>query len=256
MTLLLEKVSVSLGQKKALDAVSFNVAQGEIIGLIGPNGAGKSTLLRACARLLPLSSGKVEISGENIEDIHLRQFATRLAYLPQTREINWPIPVHTIVSLGRKSVKSLGRKLDASDYKEIHAAMNALQIGHLKDRAANQLSGGEKACVLMARALAQQPDILLADEPVAGLDPSHSLLLMQYLKKISQDGVTVIVVMHDLTLAAQFCDRLICLHKGKVAVKGSAKRVLSPENLKKVYGVKAVKARHGKTDLYIPVAIV
>lgn len=254
MTLTLENVSVILGDRHVLKNISFEAGRGELIGLIGPNGAGKSTALKACAGLLARSTGLIKITDINIDEMSPRERALKMAYLPQERDIKWPISVSTVVGLGRRSRLGIGGALGAEDFAAVEEAMKAMDIEAFADRAATQLSGGELARVLMARALAQEPALLLADEPVAGLDPAHALALMGYLKKMTVEGMSIVVVIHDLTLAGQFCDRLLCLHKGEIANIGKARRVLNAKTLKEVYGVKAAIVQHQGSKLYVPVS--
>jgi iron complex transport system ATP-binding protein len=239
VTLLAAKgLHVSLGGKPVLHGLSFALNEGEFVGLIGPNGAGKSTLLRASLGLLP-STGEVTVAGRASSAMPARERALHVAYLPQEREIGWPVSVETLVSLGRSSRKRGLAGLDAIDRAKINEAMARMEIGEFRHRAASDLSGGEKARVLIARALAQDAPLLLADEPTAGLDPSHQIALMRLFWELAAEGRSVVASLHDLGLAARWCSRLILLDHGLIVADGAPKDVLTVERLRSVYGVDA-----------------
>jgi len=225
---------VSLGGKPVLNGLSFAIQPGEFVGLIGPNGAGKSTLLRAALGLIP-SQGGIAIDGR--ETLSIRERAQRVAYLPQEREIAWAVSVEMLVSLGRTPHGSAFSRLTATDLEAIERAMRRMEVEAFRDSPATDLSGGEKARVLIARALAQDAPLLLADEPTAGLDPSHQIGLMRIFAELGLEGHAVVASMHDLGLAARWCSRLILLDHGVVVADGPPRTVLTAERLRSVYGV-------------------
>ena len=227
---------VSLGGKEVLHGLTFEVAAGEFVGLIGPNGAGKSTLLRAILGLVP-SHGRVAIGGGDSTAMSAMERARHLAYLPQEREIAWPVSVEMLVSLGRAPHRPAFAALTHEDKAIIERAMRRMEVEAFRDRPATQLSGGEKARVLIARALAQDAPLLLADEPAAGLDPSHQIALMRTFSGLAGEGRAVIASMHDLGLAARWCTRLILLDKGVIVMDGPPRQVLTQEVIRGVYGV-------------------
>lgn len=212
----LSNLTVRRGGRSVLDAVDLAVTGGEFVGLLGPNGAGKTTLLRAALGLLP-SNGQ-------------RTFPAKPAFLPQQREIAWPMPVRAVVALGQPDAAAVVRALDRLD------------LTALKDRPATDLSGGEQARVLIARAVAQETAFLLADEPVASLDPAHQIAVMALLRDLAREGRGVVASLHDLGLAARFCTRLVLMHEGRIVADGPPRAVLTPDSLASVFGIRAYLA--------------
>lgn len=234
----LRSVSVRLGGRKVLGDISFDLFPGEFVGLLGPNGAGKSTLLKTITGLVSCE-GNVSREGREFESMTPFERARELAYLPQEREINWPISVRTLIALGRSPYGTAYSAISESDRAAIDAAILAMDLTELQERSALELSGGESARVLIARALAQATPLLLTDEPAAGLDPAHQISLMSTFRKLARDGRTVFASLHELTLAAQWCDRVILIANGSIIAQGAPDAVLTPENLATVYGVRA-----------------
>lgn len=239
MTLLsVKNLSVALGGKAALSDASFDIHGGEFIGLIGPNGAGKTTLLRAILGLVA-SAGEILLDGDDLHRMTASTKAQKLAYLPQERDVAWPVSVEMLVSLGRSALKPIVASMNAQDEALVDAAMQRMDVAQFRDRSAMELSGGERARVLIARVLAQDTPVILADEPVAGLDPSHQLGLMESFAALAKEGKTVVASLHELSLAAQHCTRLILLHNGRVVADGVPTKVLTPQLLHDVYGIRA-----------------
>ncbi len=246
MTLLCANaVSVSLGDTQVLAGLDLGIAAGEVVGLIGPNGAGKTTLLRAMAGLLPLDGGDIRVHGQPLQGIDRTTLAQTLAYLPQNGESHWSVTVETLVMLGRLPYRGPWRGPADSDRAAVARALDACDVAQFRNRPVTQLSGGERTRVLLARALAGEPKILLADEPVACLDPAHQIDVMETLRNLAASGAGVVVVMHDLTLAARFCNRLVLLYDKRIAARGCPAEVLSPDNLARCYGIRAY---HGSAD--------
>ena len=244
----LEVLDATLGPKgevgrRLLDGARLVAESGRVVGLIGPNGAGKTTLLRAALRLQPLDRGRVRLAGRDITSEGPHRHARDIAYLPQGQVVHWPLDVARLVALGRVPHASPWGRSGARDRELVAAALQATDVFHLRDRPVLSLSGGERARVLLARALATDAPVLLADEPVAALDPYHELAVMDLFRAAAADGKAVVVVMHDLALAARYCDRLVLMHDGRTVAEGASDDVLSDDNLARVYRVRG--GRHG-----------
>ena len=248
----LDHVAVALGGRRIVEGISADLAGG-VTGLIGPNGAGKSTLVRAIAGLVP-SEGTILIDGTSIGSMPLRDRAKRIAYLPQGQAVHWPLTVERLVALGRLPHLAPFAWPGAAESATIEAALERTELLDLRDRPIDQLSGGERARALLARALAVGAPLLLADEPLAALDPSHQIDVMRLLRAEADRGATVIAVLHDLTLAARWCDRLLLIDRGRLVADGSPRDVLSAERIGAVYGVSAFIGEAGGEPLVVPLA--
>ena len=239
VTLSLDNVSVNLGRRPVLNAVTATLAPGELIGIVGPNGAGKSTLVRSLLGLLRPVGGMVALDGQAVADMPRRQVARAIAYLPQGQTLHWPLSVERLVALGRLPHLGPMSLISAGDYAAIEDAMARADVLGLRDRIATELSGGERARVLLARALAVEAPGLIADEPLASLDPGHQIDVLELLTREAQAGCMVVSVLHDLTMAARYCDRLLLLNGGRLVADGKPLEVLTPERLRSVYGITA-----------------
>ena len=252
MRLEVQDLSVELGSARVVDGVSFAAASGELLGLIGPNGAGKTTLLRAVLGVQPALAGTVRIDGRARAAIPRRALAQRLAYLPQGGFAHWPMNVEHVVALGRLAHQPALRGPARDDLDAVARAMRAADVEHLRGRPVTRLSGGERMRVHLARVIAGEPEIVLADEPVASLDPAHQLRVMSLLAALAADGGTVVVVLHDLTLAARYCRRVLLMDAGRVAAAGTPDAVLSAANLAATYGIEAVSGEHDHERFIVP----
>ena len=235
--LVVEGLGADLGGRPVLRDVGFTAGAGAFIGLIGPNGAGKTTLVRAICQLTPTCAGEVRWDGQSIGKMPARMRATTLAYLPQGQTIHWPLTVRRLVELGRLPRLGPLSRPGAADEAAVDAAMAAADVADLAERETPSLSGGERARVLLARALAVGAPVLLVDEPMASLDPYHVLEIMRLLRRVAERGGLVIAVMHDLGLVTRFCDRAILLNAGRVVADGTPRAVLSAERLREVYRI-------------------
>lgn len=237
----LSGLSVRRGRRAVLTAVDLTIGPGEVVGLLGPNGSGKSTLLSAALGLLPASGGR-RLGDVPVERLKPAERACRAAYLPQMREIAWPVTVSVLVGLSGAPPAACAE------------AMRAADVATFADRPATELSGGEQARVLLARALAQGAPLLLADEPLAGLDPAHQLRLMEVLRARAQAGGAVLLALHDLVMAARFCPRLVLLDAGRVVADGPPAEVLTPERLREVFGIAAEFVETGAGLAILPLS--
>ncbi|MEM8628036.1 MAG: ABC transporter ATP-binding protein [Pseudomonadota bacterium] len=246
-------LSVSLGRRQIISDLSYSFEPGTFCGLIGPNGSGKSTLLKAIMGLLT-SAGTVAFDGHDLRQHSAQARAKLLAYLPQDGEIVWPIAVEDLVMLGRAPYRSGFAPPGERDLAAVAQALTAMDLDDKRTRSAKQLSGGEQARVLIARALAQETPVLIADEPTAGLDPAHQIALMETLRDAARAGRTVIASLHELALAAQWCDRLVLLQEGAIVASGQPCDVLTAEALASVYGVEAHFATSSAGPVVLPIA--
>lgn len=222
--------------KEVIRNISFSVKPGEILGIIGPNGAGKTTLFRAISRVIKPWSGEITYNERNILKISIRALAREIAVLPQLLGLTFPFQVKDFIALGR--VPHLGRleSLKKKDYEIIDQAIRLTNIAELQGRFITEISGGELQRVLLAQALIQQPNVLLLDEPTTHLDIGHQVEVMDLVKKLNREqNLTIIMVLHDLNLASEYCDRLILLKQGKIHSSGTPAEVLIYQNIETVY---------------------
>ena len=247
-------IGVTLGNRQVLDGVDLTVASGEVVGLLGPNGAGKSTLLRVMTGVLRPRVGSVRLDGRAIDSLARSQLARQVAYLPQGAGCHWPMAVEQVVALGRLPHRRPWAAMSSHDWECVARAMRTTDVEQFRGRSIGALSMGERARVLVARAVAGEPRILLADEPVAGLDPAHQLEVMAMFEGMAGDGAAVIVVLHDLTLAARHCSRLALLDAGRLVASGDAESVLSTEHLRECFGIRALRGESPEGRFVIPVA--
>ena len=243
-------IHFSIADKKILTDVNIAVRSGEIIGLIGPNGAGKSSLLKCLAHLQKKDEGQCLFQGKPIEDIEAKQRGRSIGYLAQNAVANWPLKVEKLIALGRLPHQGMVRKLSEKDQLAVDSAVAAAEVGHLLGRVVTTLSGGELTRVMLARLLATEPQLILADEPIASLDPYHQLHILQILQQHARAGGAVVVVLHDLNHAAHFCDRLVLLHEGRVLKDDIPERVLTDEMLAQSYQVQCTRIE-SDDDFYI-----
>ncbi len=235
-------ISLDLAGQKILDRISCKLRAGEFVGLIGPNGAGKSSLLKILAGLHQPSSGSVELHHQDVHkelhQISRKQRAQWIGWLPQQEKPAWPLSVENLVTLGRLPWQGFFAYAN-SDQQAVNLAIEQTELQLLRQRNIQSLSGGELQRALLARLFAGEQQFLLLDEPIVALDPYHQLHLMQLLKEKSQQSVAVCAALHDLNLAAAFCDTLILLNHGQLVATGSPADVLTNDNLRKVYGIEA-----------------
>lgn len=231
--LALEAATARLGGRTVLDGVTLAVAPGELAVLVGPNGAGKSSVIRALAGLLPLSEGRALLGGDDVAGLSPRRRAERAAYLPQERRIAWNLPAVEVAALGAPFLSP------DEALRRARRALEEVEAGHLVDRGVAEMSGGERARVLLARALATEAQALLVDEPIAGLDPEAQLMVLDRLRTRARAGQAVLVSLHDLPLAARFADRVAVMHHGRVVADALPLHALTPDVMEQVFGLTA-----------------
>lgn len=254
VSLSLTSVTVRLGERCVVQDISTQCEAGFFIGVIGPNGAGKSTLIRAIMGLIPVNGGSIHVDGKPLATVSRANLARTLAYLPQGQTLHWPLSVERLVALGRLPHLAPFSRLSNVDHHAIEAAMARADVTHLRDRDATELSGGERARVMLARALAVGAKGLIADEPLASLDPGHQIDVMELLAKEASNGTLVIAVLHDLTMAARYCQHLLLINRGRLIAEGRPADVLSPANLATTYGIDSFRAEDRGKPLIVPVS--
>lgn len=246
------EITFAKAGRALVDNVSLALNAGELVGLVGPNGAGKSTLLSLLAGLLDADSGIVNLDGRELKKISVQERSRLLAWVAQSGPVNWPLTVERIIALGRRPHLTSWQKLSHSDNQAIERAIAVTDCEKLRHQDATTLSGGERTRMLLARALATEPNILLADEPIAALDLKHQLQTMQLLRDFATGEQACLVVLHDLSLASRYCDRLYLMNNGKLVSEGPPATVLSHDNMRDVYEVE-VATGMGEVPYVVPI---
>jgi iron complex transport system ATP-binding protein len=250
--LIARDVSVKLSGRAVLKNVSLSLSPGHLVALVGPNGAGKTTLLRALAGLVP-SHGAIEVGGDALSSLRLSERARRFAYLPQGHLVHWPLPARDIVALGRYPHGATDpARLTPADAEAVLRAMRTADVMEFSARRVTELSGGERSRVALARVFAVEAPVILADEPTSSLDPRHQIDVMKSLRAAADKGTLVIVVTHDLGLAARFADTVLVLSDGRLVSQGAPAEALSEQVMGEVFRISAYRAEYQREAVIVP----
>jgi iron complex transport system ATP-binding protein len=245
-------LNVTLSGRAVLNNVSLALSSGHLVALVGPNGAGKTTLLRALAGLVP-SEGAIHVGGDALASLALRERARRFAYLPLGHIVHWALPARDIVALGRYPHGATDpARLTPKDMEAVLRAMQATDVVAFSERRVTELSGGERSRVALARVLAVEAPVILADEPTASLDPRHQIDVMRNLRQAADKGALVIVVTHDLGLAARFADTVLVLSEGRLVSQGNPAEALSEQVMADVFRISAYRAEYQREAVIVP----
>lgn len=245
----LDQISFRIPQRTLLFPTSFTFDAGKVYGLIGHNGSGKSTLIKLMARQTQLSGGSISLDGKDIARWNQREFAKRVAYLPQHLPAATNLTACELIGMGRYAWNGLFGRQTAADKQAIAEALHLTHTEKFADQLVDTLSGGERSRIWLAMLLAQQSRFLLLDEPLAALDIAHQVEVMQLVHQLSRDlGLGVVIVIHDINLAARFCDHLVALHSGKLLAQGDAQQIVNPPSLEAIYGIRLNVIPHPQTQ--------
>ncbi len=237
MSITFKNTTIQVGTKTLLDQIDLKIVPGKLTGIVGPNGAGKTTLLKSALGLLSPITGNVNIASANVNSLSLQQRADQMSYYTSHGSVAWPLNVQTIVSMGLKK----SAKAPQNDLKN---TLKDLQLTGLENRLYDSLSSGQQVRVHLARMLINGAPVLLLDEPTAQLEPKHQISTMELLKNLTETrGYTIVIVLHDLTLASRFCDQIALINHGKLIAHGTPDAVLCDDNLQSVFGVSALRIK-------------
>lgn len=238
MTLSVRDLSFSYGERKILHGVSFSSDPGEVLGIAGPNGCGKTTLIKCIDRIFE-PEGTIEFAGKNIQELTTTEIAQLIAYVPQALTIGMAMSVFETILLGRRPY--IRWSVSDADLERVSATIGELGIQHLAFRTMTQISGGERQKVMIARAMVQDPSLLLLDEPTSALDIRHQLEVMELVQSVARTKeASVLMAVHDLNLASRFCDRLVIMKEGRIVAYGKPPELLTPDLIRDVYEVDAM----------------
>ena len=246
--IVIDGLRYTYGAYNVLDGIDLGIHRGEVLGILGPNGCGKTTLLRNLNKNLVPESGCVLLDGTDIAEITKKDIAKKVAVVPQTNEIHFSFTVRDVVAMGRMPFQSLLGGESSADAAIIDDAIHRTGLSRFADRHINTMSGGERQRVVIARAIAQTPDVLLMDEPTLHLDISMQFDALNLVRTLSEEkGLTVVIVSHDLSMVARYCDRIVMIHDHRIFADGTPKEVLTPDNMRTVFNVDAELMTDHKT---------
>lgn len=248
-----KNISVTLNDIHILHDISMHLEEGEFLGIIGPNGAGKSTLLKAIRGIVSATYKEITLLGRPLESMTEKEIARELAYMQQDVHIGFGFTAEEIVLSARYPYLAWWENESEADKQIVEKCMKFTGVYELRDKVVNQLSGGERQRVLLAKVLAQETPIIFLDEPTASLDLVYQEEIFRYCKKLTETGKTIVMICHDLTMAARFCSRLMLIAKGKVYADGNPEQVLTAENIRDTFGLQSIVYRNpvsGHLDIY------
>lgn len=244
-----EAIRCGYGERDVLHDVSFTVPVGDFLGVIGPNGSGKSTLVRALTRILPLRSGRVRLLGRDVHEYSRRRIAQQVAVVPQRTHLPFKFTVGEVVWMGRSPHVGRLRPLRPHDEEAVERAIEDARVAHLRDRFVDELSGGEFQRVIIARALAQEPKLLLLDEPTSQLDINHTVEVLDLLRRLNRgQALTVVCISHDLNAAALYAERLMLMADGRILAHGTPDEIITEDNIRRAYGAHTLVCRSPSAD--------
>ncbi len=239
-------------KKNTLENVSFQISKNSLCGLLGPNGSGKSTLFRCCMNFLRPQNGSIKLHGKEISDFTVKSLARSISYVPQEHKQPFPFLVEDMVLMGRTSRMASSFNVDKIDIYKANQAMERVGIRHLHHMPFNQLSGGQRQLVLIARALAQESSLMLLDEPSSALDFSNQVLLWKLLKELTEDGIAILVCSHDPNYILWFCSELIAVKEGKVLMQGHPHSLVDGNLFSELYDIEFDTLKHSDTFMIFP----
>jgi iron complex transport system ATP-binding protein len=254
LKLVIQNISLSYNHRPIVERLSFELHPGELLGLVGPNGCGKTSVIKALSRTLPVQSGKISLDGRDLRHYSPGELARQIGVVPQNPFIPETFTVFEVVLLGRNPHLGLFRTESAGDLSIAWHAMERTGIAQLAERRMGELSGGEKQRVTIARVLAQEPQAILLDEPTANLDINHQLEILDMVRSLCDEkSLAVLIALHDLNLAAQYCHRLLMMKQGQVYTMGTPQEVITAANIKEVYGADSYIQPHPENQLPVVV---
>lgn len=243
-----ENIGVTLGGKKIISSISTHIKEKEFVGVIGPNGSGKSTLLKTIYRSIKPDEGQVLLMDQKMDSYSNKEIAKKTAVVAQHNQVNFDFTVKEMVLLGRSPYKKFMEQDSKKDYEIVEESLEKVGMGEYINRSFMTLSGGEQQRVILARALAQQTELILLDEPTNHLDIKYQFQLMNTVKNL---GVTVLAIIHDLNIAAMYCDKIYCLDEGKICRYGTPEEVITTDFIEELYGVSSIVDKDEQGQIYI-----
>lgn len=232
----IKDLNVSFGKHEILKNVNLEINRGKFITIVGPNGSGKTTLLKSISKLINIEQNVIYINGKDLNSIKVRDMAKQISVVPQNTDVTYEFTCYDVVKMGRYPYVNRFKGETEEDIEIVKSAMQKTKVEHLKDRFFTEISGGERQRVILAQAIAQEPDIMLLDEPISNLDPQYQIDILDTIKQLSLDEeLTVVAVLHDLNFAAMYSDQIVLLKDGKIFKTGEVSQILTESNIKHIF---------------------